>query len=174
MEELQEYQKQLLKPHPVSTYNPEKPSVYLIEGSAGTYDMYHTFPVCIKTRLEDAVDFVTKHELWKNKVESIAIGVKDIEKHCSEDDSEQEFYNLREAFDEFIWKSVAPDAKDESELSSEQWENIEEMVGDNDTFKKFIMLKGYSEEVSEATIAYHDDELSEYNTTYRIYKINIE
>lgn len=174
MEELQDYQKQYLEPRPVSSYDPEKPSVYLIEGSAGTYDMYHTFPVCIKTRLEDAIKFVTKHELWKNMVESIAIGVRDINKHWSEDDSEQEFYNLREAFNEFIWKSVAPDAKDESELTIEQWNKLDEMVDDNETFKKFIMSKGYSEEVSEATIEYHADELSEFNTTYRIYKINIE
>ena len=174
MEELQDYQKQYLEPRPVSSYDPDKPSAYLIEGSAGTYDMYQTFPVCIKIRLEDAVEFVTKHELWKNKVESIAIGVKDINKHWSEDDSPQEFYNLREAFNEFIWKSVAPNATDESDLSEEQWEKMDEMVNDNDTFKKFLMSKGYSEEVSEASIAYHDNELSDFNTTYRIYKINIE
>ena len=174
MEELKEYQKHYLEPRQTASYDSEKPTVYLIEGCSGSYDMFHTFAVSIKKNLDDAVKFVTEHELWKNKVERLSIGNTFDEEDYLREDENNEYYDLHNAFYEYAWKTVAPDAENEDELTTDKYIKIYELTSDDDEFVKFLVSKGYSQEVAEATVAFHEGETSEYNTTYSIYKINIE
>ena len=166
--ELQDYQKSYLEPREGNSYDKNLPTVYLIEGSCGEYDMHHTYPVCVKKSLEDAQDFVRRHEMWKNWVEEYTLS-----KHY-EDPSDMRYEQLQDDFHEYVWNTVAPGKESEDDLTTEEFERIEEMEMNEEHFEKFIVERGYSKEVAEATIAFHSDEFSEYNTTYSIYKINIE
>ena len=166
--ELQDYQKSYLEPKEGNSYSDEHSTVYLIEGSCGEYDMHHTYPVCVKKNLEDAQDFVRKHEMWKNWVEENTLS-----KHY-EDPSDMRYEQLQDDFHEYVWNSIAPGKETEDDLTTEEFEKIEKMEMNEEHFKNFIIERGYSNDVAEATIAFHSDEFSEYNTTYSIYKINIE
>ena len=84
------------------------------------------------------------------------------------------FYNLQNDFHEHVWRTVAPEAETEDDLTPVQYCMIDDIESEDDEFIKFLLSKGYSQEVAEATVAFHAGETSEYNTTYSIYKINIE
>ena len=149
-------------------YDPNKPTAYLIEGSSGTYDLSTTFSVVVKKTLESAQKFIIEHEEWRNKTEELAIK--------NDLDYGKYAYNLLyDEYMDYVYNKICPGKTTFDLLTDEEGIAVSDYESDENNFFKWMTeVKGYSKEVAQATLDYNSGELSEYNTSYSIYKINIE
>jgi hypothetical protein len=164
----EKYWKTFLEPRNGCAYDENKETLYLIEGASGTYDLYSTFPICIKKTLESAQQFITKHEEWKERTEELAV----------KDDHETgnlAYCKLQDDYNDYIFSLLFPGKKPDAPMTDEDAITYDDYFSDDENFIKFMtVVKGFSKEKAQATLDYNSDECSEFNTTYSIYKINLE
>jgi len=158
--------------------NKGEPSVFAVMYMTGEYEDKHTGIECVYESEEDAVAFVTEKKQWQDRVEEIAIKDKACEEygfyyHDPNRDGGCEYSDLEQAYNEEVWKELFGDRK-EDELSDEEYSKYDVALCENyeEKFRNFLIKKGYSEEVVDATIAYHGDEYSsDYKKWYHIEEV---
>ena len=152
------------------------PVIYVVMYNCGQYEDRSEGPVAAYTKREDAEKFIEDHKKWQEHIEEIAIKSPRYEfysAYLADENPDKDLYdNLHQEYTEWIWKETFGDRESE-DIKQEEWIKYDE-IDEKEEFKKFLMMKGYSEEVAEATIIYNDhDEYSEYNTYYNIEEINL-
>lgn len=158
--------------------SPGEPSVFAVMSMVGEYeDRYNTIE-CIYETEEDAVAFVEEKEKWQERIKELSIKDSDDEGdfYYSDKEGECEYTNLVNEFNEEAWKRLFGD-RNEDELSEEDYLNYDVEICENyeEKFKKFLISKGYSEEVADATIEYYaDDYSSDYRKWYYIEEVSFK
>ena len=149
---------------------------FVIEYSCGEYDCHISGPLAIYDTREEAESFIESEKAWKRKVKSLAI--RDIESwekdYIETEDGNcpgDHYYHLETEFRDWLWKKFMGD-KDDSELTEEDYQRYDE-ISEDEWFPKYMKdVKGYSDDVIEATLEYNDsNDHSRYNTYYHISEV---
>jgi len=134
---------------------------YGVRYACGTYDTKIEGILCICDTKEQAETIKEKLVSHRNRI--IEIAVKDV-------DMDYSYTTLHDDFIEGFFVKLGKDGRSD-ELTHEEWDQFDEYQTD-ENFKKYLVSKGYSEEVADATIIYNSyDDWSEVQTHYNVVDI---
>lgn len=159
-------------------YNPELPTVYMLEETTGMYeDSIYSHPVRLYKDIEKAKDFIMAEEEWRDNVRDNAI-MNEWDYYNEGLDQKTEypyFETLSAEFRTYVLECRYGPGFNDDELQDEDYEDIDPESNPDEFVKWCIETKNIPENIAQATIDYWTEkqsEMSRYNTTYSIYKMN--
>jgi len=132
---------------------------YGIRYSCGIYDTRIEGILCVCDTREEASSICDKLEQRRNHIREIAL--KEDEYGCNP------YLKLHDEFDDVYFSKIGHDEN----LTEEEWDDFYEYATE-ENFKKFLIDKGYTEEVANATMVFNNgDDWSETEMYYTVVEI---
>ena len=159
-------------------YNPELPTVYMLEETTGLYDdSIYSHPVRLYKDIEKAKDFIEAEEEWQQNVRENAIMNEwDYYHEGTEHKKEYPYYDtLCAEFRTYALECKFGANFNEEDLKDEDYDDTDPESNPETFVQWCVKTKNIPENIAQATIDYwteRQNEMSRYNNSYHIYKIN--
>lgn len=160
-------------------FEENKPTVYVVMKSTGTYEDKYEHPVAVYESKKDAEEYINSKYEWAENIKKNAIQRETEDGYLLQSDPFEELMN---EYRDFKWKEMYGD-KNMDEATEEEWckfydsfDSIPFNKTDGEFVKWLVTEKNIPEETAKCSVQYNDqkyDDSSDFNALYYIVQANI-